>query len=145
MESADEVLEAKPAEPAAEAQPATVGAAAPSATGVAAAPDLEPPARTSRDRIKASPSARRLATESGLDLGTLKGSGPGGRRVGRDVEEALADRGKMAAQASEMTVQAAATSLEAASVVPVSGVRAVFAERMSESHRTTARVTLTME
>ena len=41
-------------------------------------------------RVKASPIARRLAAEAGIDLGGLQGSGPGGRIVERDVAAAIA-------------------------------------------------------
>jgi pyruvate dehydrogenase E2 component (dihydrolipoyllysine-residue acetyltransferase) len=45
------------------------------------------------ERVKASPLARRLAEEKGLDLATLHGSGPGGRIVKHDVEEAATPAG----------------------------------------------------
>ncbi len=45
-------------------------------------------ARTSSGRVKASPVARRLADEAGIDIERVQGSGPGGRVVKRDVEEA---------------------------------------------------------
>jgi pyruvate dehydrogenase E2 component (dihydrolipoamide acetyltransferase) len=41
-------------------------------------------------RLLASPNAKRIAAERGVDLGTLRGTGPGGRIVSEDVEEALA-------------------------------------------------------
>src|SRR5207249_2375474 len=40
------------------------------------------------DQVRSSPLARRLATERGLDLGQLSGSGPGGRIIKRDIESA---------------------------------------------------------
>ena len=46
------------------------------------------PAGESGGRVKASPVARRLAEEAGLDLGRVAGSGPGGRIIKRDVEAA---------------------------------------------------------
>jgi pyruvate dehydrogenase E2 component (dihydrolipoamide acetyltransferase) len=46
------------------------------------------PAAAADDRIKASPLARRIAREQGIDLGAVLGSGPGGRIVRADVEEA---------------------------------------------------------
>ena len=49
---------------------------------------LPSPAMLSEDRIKASPLARRIAKELGVDLGQLQGSGPGGRIVKSDVERA---------------------------------------------------------
>jgi pyruvate dehydrogenase E2 component (dihydrolipoamide acetyltransferase) len=45
------------------------------------------------ERVKASPLARRLAEDKGLDLSALKGSGPGGRIVKHDVEEAAPPAG----------------------------------------------------
>ncbi len=45
-------------------------------------------ARTSSGRVKASPVARRLADEAGIDIDRVEGSGPGGRVVKRDIEEA---------------------------------------------------------
>ncbi len=81
----------KPATPGAE--PATVGAAAQKTAELAEAPgtgsaQAEPMDRGGGQRPKASPLARRLAREKGLDLGHLKGSGPGGRIVKADVEKA---------------------------------------------------------
>ncbi|MEK6271634.1 MAG: dihydrolipoamide acetyltransferase family protein [Actinomycetota bacterium] len=68
-------VEAAPAEVAVEAPPAEAPApAAPSGDG----------------RVKASPLARRIASEKGLDLAALSGSGPGGRIVKADVERAIA-------------------------------------------------------
>jgi pyruvate dehydrogenase E2 component (dihydrolipoamide acetyltransferase) len=51
------------------------------------------PAAGDGHRPKASPLARRLAKEKGLDLGQLQGSGPGGRIVKADVEQAAASAG----------------------------------------------------
>lgn len=62
----------------AEAEAAVV-AEAPSAPGV-----------SEEGRVKASPLARRLAREKGVDLASIRGSGPGGRIVRRDIEAALA-------------------------------------------------------
>jgi len=57
--------------------------AAPTEASAAAAP-------TGDGRVKASPLARRIATEKGLDLAAVSGSGPGGRIVKADVERAIA-------------------------------------------------------
>jgi len=104
--------------------------------------------REETGRIKASPIARKMAAEAGLDLRSIQGTGPGGRIVRADVEAALAARAKREpAPPSEPTP--ATTEIPpittTAKVTPLAGVRAVIAERMSESHRTTARVTLTTE
>ena len=70
------------------------GATAPTATTAPSAPAAAPPSqpRTTSDggRVKASPVARRIATDRGVDLNALTGSGPGGRIVKADVERALA-------------------------------------------------------
>ncbi len=57
----------------------------------APAPQATPAPRTS-ERIKASPLARKIATERGVDLALVQGSGPDGRIVIRDLEEARAGR-----------------------------------------------------
>ncbi len=72
---------------------ATAGAAASSASeapGAAAAAAVSAPAtRTAGGRVKASPAARKLASERGLDLGAIgQGSGPGGRILSSDVARA---------------------------------------------------------
>lgn len=95
---------------------------------------------------KATPVAHRLAEQAGLDLRTVHGSGPGGRITKEDVERALA--AALAVPPSPPaapTPLALAEAIEAITEVPVSGVRAVIARRMYESHQTTAPVTLTTE
>jgi pyruvate dehydrogenase E2 component (dihydrolipoamide acetyltransferase) len=82
-------------------------------------------------RIIASPVARRLARERGVDLGTIAGTGPGGRIVKADVEETL--------------VPLAASVAAPVPATPLAGVRGVVARRMAESASTTAAVTLTTE
>ncbi len=91
---------AAPAAPAAAAPPA--GSPAPAPPPRAAAPaEAVPPAATADSRagtaaspvgraLKASPLAIRMAAESGLDLSTVRGSGPQGRIIKRDIEAAMA-------------------------------------------------------
>jgi pyruvate dehydrogenase E2 component (dihydrolipoamide acetyltransferase) len=74
--------EQEPEKPARTGRPAGTKQEAPSA----AAP--EESQRSSSGRVKASPVARRLADDAGIDIGRVQGSGPGGRVVKRDVEEA---------------------------------------------------------
>jgi pyruvate dehydrogenase E2 component (dihydrolipoamide acetyltransferase) len=66
----------------------TQEAAAPTSAEATPTPAPEAPADGDGHRVKASPLARRLAKEQGLDLGRLHGSGPGGRIVKADVESA---------------------------------------------------------
>ena len=70
------------------AQPAAAPAPQPVAATPAAAP--APQSGNGAGRIFASPLARRMAEQSGLDLGSLKGSGPHGRIIKVDIEAALA-------------------------------------------------------
>jgi pyruvate dehydrogenase E2 component (dihydrolipoamide acetyltransferase) len=77
-------------------QPATPSSAPPPPPAPqAAAPQPKP---DTGDRIKASPLARRLAEQRGVDLGALSGSGPGGRIVKADVDEAEGRGGLRQAQ-----------------------------------------------
>jgi pyruvate dehydrogenase E2 component (dihydrolipoamide acetyltransferase) len=92
---------------------------------------------------KATPVARRLAEQGELDLRTVVGTGPGGRITKEDVEQALAvvPPGPVAVPAPPVP----AAAVEALAEVSMSGVRAVIARHMHESHQVTAPVTLTTE
>jgi pyruvate dehydrogenase E2 component (dihydrolipoamide acetyltransferase) len=76
---------AAPAEPA-DAKPALVEAPKQPATATGLTRDLSAPVDADGRRIPASPLARRLAQERNLDLGSVAGTGPGGRIVMRDLE-----------------------------------------------------------
>jgi pyruvate dehydrogenase E2 component (dihydrolipoamide acetyltransferase) len=92
-----------------------------------------------QERIKVSPMARKIAREAGLELATITGTGAGGRIVKEDVERALA------ATVAPAVPVTPTVPLAAGETIPMSGVRAVIAERMSLSARTAAHVTLTTE
>jgi len=84
--------------------------------------------------VKASPLARRMAAEQGLDMHTLRGSGPGGRIVKRDVESALKSIPasfplKPATPPAKMT----STAIPGDETVPVDRLRAAIGRRMVES------------
>ncbi|GAB5376969.1 MAG: pyruvate dehydrogenase complex dihydrolipoamide acetyltransferase [Acuticoccus sp.] len=91
-------------------------AAAPAANGAAA------PAKANGGggRVLASPLAKRLAAEAGLDLSAVAGSGPHGRIVKRDVEEAAAGGGAKAPQAK--AAEAPAAPKAAAAPAPMGGM-----------------------
>ncbi|MFN8571843.1 MAG: dihydrolipoamide acetyltransferase family protein [Gemmatimonadaceae bacterium] len=86
-------------------------------------------------RPRSSPLARRLASERGLDLGAVQGSGPGGRIIRRDVETAAAP----SAAATRPSAPAAATraSVQASGAdytdVPLTQIRKTIARRLAES------------
>ncbi len=97
-------------------------------------------------RIFISPLARKIADEAGLDVSRVQGSGPGGRIVRKDVEEAIA-AGSAAPRAAAPAAKAApsaapaprpiavpaASATLAGKLIPVSNMRRVIAQRLSES------------
>jgi pyruvate dehydrogenase E2 component (dihydrolipoamide acetyltransferase) len=112
------------AEPAAEATPAP--AAAPAAT----APS--PPAAAG-ERVKASPLARRIARERGLDLASIAGTGPEGRVIAEDVERAAEGApAATAAAAAPARPQAPAPPGEV-EIVELTSVRRTIARRLAEA------------
>ena len=108
-ESVDDIGTATPAA----APPAAEPEVAPSAAAPAAAPAPAAPAAADGSRIFASPLARRIAADKGLDLSAIKGSGPRGRIVKADVENATAQPAPDAAPA--------AASAPAATAAPSAG------------------------
>ncbi len=103
----------KAAAPAAAAAPAPV-ASAPKAP--APAPQAAAPAASNGARVFSSPLARRLAKEAGIDLSRVTGTGPHGRVVARDIDEAKSGKGlKPAAAAGASTAPAGAIGAPAMS------------------------------
>ncbi|MFP6870063.1 MAG: dihydrolipoamide acetyltransferase family protein [Nitrospinota bacterium] len=98
-------------------------------------------------RVLASPAARRIARELGIDYRTLRGTGPGGRIVQADVRAAAASgAGATATGAMPPAPPAAQSGPPAvASTVPVAGMRKVIVERMGASWDQVPRVTLQAE
>lgn len=112
-------------------------ARAPSAERAAPTPERE-----AEGRIKASPLARRLAAEADLDLSLVEGSGPGGRIVKSDVEQAIEEGVEAPAPAAAEAPTPAAggprfvePSYEGPEVeeVPVSQMRKSIAKRLVQS------------
>jgi pyruvate dehydrogenase E2 component (dihydrolipoamide acetyltransferase) len=166
---------APPAPDAALVAPPPALAVEPAAIVALPSPVLEAPvpAAGDADRAFASPRARRVARELGVDIAQVKGTGPGGRVIEDDVI-AAAEAAKVApvvtlippaVPAETLVVEAApAPTLETVpapvvaepiateapdaggvTLVPVSGMRKAIAERMSLSAHSTAAVTLTIE
>ncbi|MFQ0814400.1 branched-chain alpha-keto acid dehydrogenase subunit E2 [Brucella anthropi] len=151
--------EAKAEVPKEEPKPAEAKkeAAAPAATPAPA--KIEQPAAASNkgDRVFASPLARRIARESGVDIAAVKGTGPHGRIVQRDVEAALASGSAKAAQPKADAASAAAPkpmSDDAVlklfeegtyEIVPHDGMRKTIARRLVESKQTVPHFYLTID
>jgi pyruvate dehydrogenase E2 component (dihydrolipoamide acetyltransferase) len=150
-----------PAAPAAkaEAKPAAAPAPAPAAPAPAVAK-----AAPAGDRVIASPLAKRLAAEKGVDLGAVQGSGPNGRIVRADVEGAKAGTAKPAAPAAAPAAPAAApaaapvASVDMAdatrkllderiphSVEKLSGMRKTIARRLAQSMQEAPHIYLTVD
>jgi pyruvate dehydrogenase E2 component (dihydrolipoamide acetyltransferase) len=101
----------------------TVSQDAPAAPAQAEAAEVPP--RAEGERVKASPLARRIARERGVDLAQLAGTGPEGRVIAEDVEKAAL---RPAAQAS-----VAAVTAEEPEVVELTSTRRTIARRLSEA------------
>ena len=124
------------AEPTAADAPATP----PPAPVPAPAPAAPLPAQTApAGRVFASPAARRVARELGIDYRVLTGSGPGGRIVQADVRAAAAS-GLPAAPAAAASGPAAV-----ASSTPLAGMRKIIADRMLASWSQVPRITMQAE
>jgi pyruvate/2-oxoglutarate dehydrogenase complex dihydrolipoamide acyltransferase (E2) component len=94
--------------------------------------------------LRASPVARRLAAEHGIDIATLAGSGPGGRIVEADVQRAIEAKAQAAPAPSPSLPAGRGTGGEG-STIPYSGRRRTIGERMRQSLSTMAQLTLTTE
>jgi pyruvate dehydrogenase E2 component (dihydrolipoamide acetyltransferase) len=125
-----------PREELAAAAPAAAAPAAPVAGGQQAPPRTPPAAAAPAPAAPASPAARRRARELGVDVALVPPSAPGKRVTTEDVE-AFAE----AAAAEPAAAQPAAP----ASLLPFAGIRKVVAERLSDSLRTMAQVTIAHE
>ena len=150
----------------AEAPKAEAPKAAPAAAAPAAAPSAAPVA-SSGERPFASPLARRLAKEAGLDLSKVQGSGPHGRIVEKDVEAAKTGGGAKAAPAAAPATAAPAAAPKPAAAplatgpsdeqvkklfaadsyeeVPHDGMRKTIARRLLEAKQTVPHFYVTVD
>jgi pyruvate dehydrogenase E2 component (dihydrolipoamide acetyltransferase) len=139
---------AEAAEPERAAEPSTAAASVPGETApskvsviedetaIAASTEADtahiaPAAKPAGGRIKASPLARRIARERGVDLAALAGTGPDGRIVAGDVENApIGDAATAAAPAPGAPARAPESDVE---VVTMTGTRRTIARRLTEA------------
>jgi pyruvate dehydrogenase E2 component (dihydrolipoamide acetyltransferase) len=146
---------ASPAPKAAAPEPAKPEAAKPEAPKPAAAP---PPAAKAAnghaggDRVFASPLARRMATQAGIDLSALTGSGPNGRIIRADIE--AAQKGGTAAPAPTAAPAAAAPPAARPpapaitaphKLIPHTSMRKVIARRLTEARATIPQFYVSMD
>lgn len=143
-----------PAPPA--AQPAPEAAPAPAAaptTPAAAAPAPQPASAPAGGRIVASPLARRMASQAGLDLSSVTGTGPNGRIVKADVEAAIAGGGTPAPASAVAAAPAPATATTAEKLPyepdfeleSLSTMRKTIARRLTESKQQVPHFYLTVD
>ncbi len=152
--------EGEPAKPAKKEAAPTAAKQQPEQASSARATPPKTVAATQGDRVLASPLARRLAEQGGIDLSGLKGSGPNGRIVKADVEAASASpKQQQTSQQSREVARPASPqppaqhkSLEQQGIragsydlVPLDLMRKTIAKRMTESFRDVPHFPLTIE
>ncbi|MEL4072329.1 pyruvate dehydrogenase complex dihydrolipoamide acetyltransferase [Ochrobactrum sp. GPK 3] len=148
---AEAKAEAPKEEPKVEAKKDAAPAAAPAAAAPAQAP-------AKGERVFASPLARRIAKDAGVDIAAVKGTGPHGRVVQRDVESAIQSGGAKAAAAAPQAAASAPAAkpmsddavlklFEEGSyeIVPHDGMRKTIARRLVESKQTVPHFYLTID
>jgi pyruvate dehydrogenase E2 component (dihydrolipoamide acetyltransferase) len=113
------------------AQPAAPTAAPAPAVAPAPAPAAAAPANGGH--VRSSPLARRLASDRGLDLSQVHGSGPGGRIIKRDIESAGANAGAAAAGPATASTAPRAASVGDFEDIPLTQIRKTIAKRLAES------------
>ena len=138
-------VSAKAAEGAATAAPQAAASASPQGA----------PRTNGHGRIFSSPLARRLAKDAGIELGRINGSGPHGRVIARDVEQAKSGKGLKAPAAApgapmiapSMSDQQIRALFEEGSyeVIPHDGMRRTIAQRLTASVQTVPHFYLTMD
>jgi pyruvate dehydrogenase E2 component (dihydrolipoamide acetyltransferase) len=126
---------APPAAPAAEPDAPAAEPSAPEPEPAAPGTEAEPVAGDTGGRVKASPVARRMAEDAGVDLGSVQGSGPGGRIIKRDVEAAASAPAAVPAPASSTLPASGLGEFEGPDYedVTLSQMRKTIARRLTES------------
>jgi pyruvate dehydrogenase E2 component (dihydrolipoamide acetyltransferase) len=109
----------------------------------------EQPSTNTDDRIKASPLAKKLAQDKGVDIHALKGSGDNGRIIKRDIdnytpEEAAAPQAQQAQKAAPAVAISQPAGQEGFTDTPLSQMRRIIAQKLSESKFNRPHFYLTM-
>jgi pyruvate dehydrogenase E2 component (dihydrolipoamide acetyltransferase) len=102
---------------------------------------------TSDSRIKASPLAKKIAQDKGIDLSLVKGSADGGRIVKKDIESFTPEKVTNGSSTKEISKSSVVQNVgvESYEEVVVSSMRKVIAKRLAESLFTAPHFSLTME
>jgi pyruvate dehydrogenase E2 component (dihydrolipoamide acetyltransferase) len=152
-EKAEQKPQAEPPKREEKPAPAPAAAAAPAPKPAAAAPAAQ---ANGHDRVFSSPLARRVAKDAGIELGRITGTGPHGRVIARDVEQAKSGKGLKAPAAAPAGGSALAPSMSdqqilslfepgSYEVVPHDGMRRTIAQRLTASIQTIPHFYLTMD
>ena len=134
----------------AKAEPASAPKPEPEVAKAATAPAAAAPA-SSGERVAASPLARRLASQQGIDLGGLSGSGPNGRIVKADLEGVKPGSTAPAKAAAPAAAQAPSAPVAAQDfgipheVEKLSNMRKTIARRLTESKQQVPHIYLTVD
>lgn len=155
-ETADMIKAAAPTNSNQKAAPAPAAAEAPKAAPSAPAPSAPAPSApkaATGGRVFATPLARRIAEQKGIDLNAVQGSGPHGRIVKSDVENAKAGAPKSAPQAAGAPRVAAGPDAKALSTaygmefteIPNNNIKKVVARRLLESKQSVPHFYLTVD
>ncbi|MBP6986196.1 MAG: pyruvate dehydrogenase complex dihydrolipoamide acetyltransferase [Alphaproteobacteria bacterium] len=123
------------------AKETTVSAPVAEPVAVVAAPAVFSPAPSSSSRVVASPLARRIAEQSGIDLSQVSGSGPKGRIVKADVENATPGLSKPRAFVSNRPLG----EMPAFESIKVSNIKKITAKRLTEAKQNVPHFYLTIE
>jgi pyruvate dehydrogenase E2 component (dihydrolipoamide acetyltransferase) len=135
---------AAPVEVASPAAPVAVAAPAPAVIQVPVAAAV--PSSTGTERVKASPLAKKIASETGVDIRQVAGTGEGGRIVKRDIESFVPAAATASPQvASSQAGIAPALGQESFREEKVSQMRKTIAKRLAESKYSAPHFYLTME
>jgi pyruvate dehydrogenase E2 component (dihydrolipoamide acetyltransferase) len=151
---------AKAPEKPVETKPAAAQQAEAKKAEPAPAKPVEKPAASTGGRVFASPLAKRLAKESNIDLSRVSGSGPHGRVIARDIDEAKSGKGLRAPSAQPGAAPAGAPAIAPSltdkqilslyeegsyELVPHDGMRRTIAQRLTQSTQTVPHFYLTVD
>lgn len=96
-------------------------------------------------KVKASPLAKRIAEEQGIDISTVQGTGPGGRITKEDVFKAVEAGTTAPAAPEKKAIEPVEETYHEEELIPLDGMRSTIAKRMTESWQTTPHFMLTVE